>query len=551
MDILTLLISRVNDVLWTYILIIMLLGCAFWFTFKTNFVQFRMIREMIRLLGDSTGKTEGREHHISSFQAFAVSIASRVGTGNLAGVATAITLGGPGAVFWMWVIALFGASSAFIESTLAQLYKVHGHNSFVGGPAYYMKKGLKQPWMGVLFAFLLIFTFGFAFNSVQSNTICAAFEEAFNILYPEAMEMAVEKSGIKPVGRADVDLGDPAEEGGLTIIAKVPVEPEVELGEYKGIEAEKETVKVLQADVKAELNRMAQRFARTETVDRKAKKNDTVDIDFEGFVDGVAFEGGKAEHHELTLGSGAFIPGFEDQLIGCKAGDEKDVVVTFPEEYHAKELAGKEATFKCKVHKVEETILPAIDDEFAKDVSDTCETLDDLKKEITERLKNERQEAADAAFEEKLLDVVLEGMKADIPQAMLESQIDSIVQDFGYRLQMQGMGLEQYLKMTGTEMGAFRAMFQAQAERQVKTRLALQKVADQENIAGTEQEIADEYAKMAEQYKMDVEKIKTIVAQDALSGDLRISNALEFIKANAKVKKASKKKAEETEETAE
>ena len=377
------------------------------------------------------------------------------------------------------------------------------------------------------------------------------FEEAFNILYPEAMEMAVEKSGIKPVGRADVDLGDPAEEGGLTIIAKVPVEPEVELGEYKGIEAEKETVKVLQADVKAELNRMAQRFARTETVDRKAKKNDTVDIDFEGFVDGVAFEGGKAEHHELTLGSGAFIPGFEDQLVGAEIGKELDVNVTFPEEYHAKELAGKEATFKCKVHKVEETILPAIDDEFAKDVSDTCETLDDLKKEITERLKNERQEAADAAFEEKLLDVVIAGMKADIPEAMIDSQVDTIVQDFGYRLQMQGMGLEQYLKMTGTEMGAFRAMFKAQAERQVKTRLALQKVADLENIAVTEQEIADEYAKMAEQYKMDVEKIKTIVAESALSGDLRISNALEFIKANAKVKKASKKKAEETEETAE
>lgn len=181
MDILTQLIGSVNDVLWTYILIIMLLGCAFWFTYKTKFVQFRMIGEMVRLLGDSAGKAEGREHHISSFQAFAVSIASRVGTGNLAGVATAITLGGPGAIFWMWVIALFGASSAFIESTLAQLYKVHGHNSFVGGPAYYMKKGLKQPWMGVLFAFLLIFTFGFAFNSVQSNTICAAFEEAFSV----------------------------------------------------------------------------------------------------------------------------------------------------------------------------------------------------------------------------------------------------------------------------------------------------------------------------------------------------------------------------------
>lgn len=379
------------------------------------------------------------------------------------------------------------------------------------------------------------------------------FEEAFNIIYPDAMEMAVEKSGIKPVGRADVDLGDPAEEGGLTIIAKVPVEPEVELGEYKGIEVEKETVKILQADVKAELNRMAQRNARTETVERKAKKNDTVDIDFEGFVDGVPFEGGKAEHHELTLGSGAFIPGFEDQLIGCKAGDEKDVVVTFPEEYHAKELAGKEATFKCKVHKVEETILPEIDDEFAKDVSDTCETLDDLKKEITERLKAERQEAADNAFEEKVLDAVIDGMKADIPAAMIDAQVDTIVQDFGYRLQMQGMGLEQYLKMTGTEMGAFRAMFKDQAERQVKTRLALQKVVELEGITVSDKELEEEYAKMAEQYKMEVEKVKAIVSKEALEGDLKISNALEFIKKNAKVKKAAKKKVAEetTEETAE
>ena len=375
------------------------------------------------------------------------------------------------------------------------------------------------------------------------------FEEAFNIIYPDAMEMAVEKSGIKPVGRADVDLGDPAEEGGLTIIAKVPVEPEVELGEYKGIEVEKETVKVLQADVKAELNRMAQRNARPETVERKAKKNDTVDIDFEGFVDGVPFEGGKAEHHELTLGSGAFIPGFEDQLIGCKAGDEKDVVVTFPEEYHAKELAGKEATFKCKVHKVEETILPEIDDEFAKDVSDTCETLDDLKKEITECLKAERQEAADNAFEEKVLDAVIDGMKADIPAAMIDAQVDTIVQDFGYRLQMQGMGLEQYLKMTGTEMGAFRAMFKDQAERQVKTRLALQKVVELEGITVSDKELEEEYAKMAEQYKMEVEEVKAIVSKEALEGDLKISNALEFIKKNAKVKKAAKKKA--AEETAE
>lgn len=379
------------------------------------------------------------------------------------------------------------------------------------------------------------------------------FEEAFNIIYPDAMEMAVEKSGIKPVGRADVDLGDPAEEGGLTIIAKVPVEPEVELGEYKGVEVEKETVKVPAADVKAELNRLAQRNARTETVDRKAKKNDTVNIDFEGFVDGVAFEGGKAEHHALTLGSGTFIPGFEDQLIGCKAGDEKDVVVTFPEEYHAKELAGKEAVFKCKVHKVEETILPEIDDEFAKDVSDTCETLDDLKKEITERLKKERQEAADHAFEEKVLDAVIEDMKADIPQAMIESQIDSIVQDFSYRLQMQGMQLDQYLKMSGTEMGAFRAMFREQAEHQVKSRLVLEKVAELENIAVSDTELEEEYAKMAEQYGMEVDKVKSIVSAEALTGDLKISNALEFLKKNAKVKKpaAKKKAADEAEATAE
>ena len=181
MEILTQWINSINDVLWSYILIIMLLGCAIWFTFKTKFVQFRMLKEMIRLLGDSTGKSEGKEHHISSFQAFAVSLASRVGTGNLAGVATAITIGGPGAVFWMWIIALLGASSAFVESTLAQLYKVHGKTSYIGGPAYYMKNGLKQPWMGILFSVLIIFTFAFAFNTVQSNTICAAFEKAFQI----------------------------------------------------------------------------------------------------------------------------------------------------------------------------------------------------------------------------------------------------------------------------------------------------------------------------------------------------------------------------------
>ena len=270
--------------------------------------------------------------------------------------------------------------------------------------------------------------------------------DAINELFPAAYEEAVKAAGIEPVGRPEVSVDSASEAEGATLTVKVAVKPEVKIGAYNGLTVEKTVHTVSDEAVEAELKRVQERNARELTREGAAENGDIADIDFEGFVDGVAFEGGKAEHHELTLGSGAFIPGFEDQLIGCKAGDEKDVVVTFPEEYHAKELAGKEATFKCKVHKVEETILPEIDDEFAKDVSDTCETLDDLKKEITERLKAERQEAADNAFEEKVLDAVIDGMKADIPAAMIDAQVDTIVQDFGYRLQMQGMGLEQYLK---------------------------------------------------------------------------------------------------------
>ena len=376
------------------------------------------------------------------------------------------------------------------------------------------------------------------------------FEEAFNILYPQAMDMAVEKSGIKMVGRADVDLGEPAEEGGLTIIAKVPVEPEVELGEYKGIEAEKETVKVLQADVKAELNRMAQRFARTETVERKAKKNDTVDIDFEGFVDGVAFEGGKAEHHELTLGSGAFIPGFEDQLIGCKAGDEKDVVVTFPEEYHAKELAGKEATFKCKVHKVEETILPEIDDEFAKDVSE-FDTLADLKKDIKARLTKTRQEESDRAFEDAAVDAAAKNMTVEIPACMIDEQVDRQMEQFGYQLQMQGMKMEDYAKMMGGNVDGLRQSLRPMAEQTVRTSLLLEAVAEAEKIEVLDEEVEEELKKMADQYQMELEKVKAAVSADSVREELKTRKAAKFIAENAKAveekpaKKTTKKKATE------
>lgn len=374
------------------------------------------------------------------------------------------------------------------------------------------------------------------------------YEDAVNEIFPEIYTTAIVDQQLKAVGSPSVSNMDTPDEGGVVLTIETELYPEVTLGQYKGIEVPKREVKVEESEVDAEVNRMAERNARIETVDRAAQMGDTVVIDFEGFEGGKPFQGGKAEDYSLTLGSGSFIPGFEEALVGAVAGEERDVNVTFPENY-AKELAGKPAVFKCKVHEVKESIKPELDDEFAKDVSDTCETLDDLKKEITERLKAERQEAADNAFEEKVLDAVIDGMKADIPAAMIDAQVDTIVQDFGYRLQMQGMGLEQYLKMTGTEMGAFRAMFQSQAERQVKTRLALQKVVELEGITVSDKELEEEYAKMAEQYKMEVEKVKAIVSKEALEGDLKISNALEFIKKNAKVKKAAKKKA--AEETAE
>ncbi|MCB6365475.1 trigger factor [Intestinibacillus massiliensis] len=370
------------------------------------------------------------------------------------------------------------------------------------------------------------------------------FEDAVNACYPDAYDKAVAEAGIKPVGMGDIEMKEIPEEGGFVFVAKVPVEPEVTLGEYKGLTAEKDEVKVLVADVKAELERMAQRVARTETVERAAKDGDTVVIDFEGFVDGAAFEGGKGENYSLTLGSGSFIPGFEDQLVGAKAGDELDVNVSFPEEYHAEELKGKPAVFKCKVHTVQETVMPKIDDEFAKDVSESCETLDDLKKELKDKLTETRQQEVDHNFEEQLLDALVGGMQADIPEAMFEAQTDNIVQDFAYRMQMQGMGIEQYVQMNGMDMASFRKLFRDQAERQVKVRLALQKIAEQEHIEIDDATLEEEYGKMAENYGLEVEKVKKAVAADALRSDLRLTKALDLVKETAKAKKKAKKKAD-------
>lgn len=371
------------------------------------------------------------------------------------------------------------------------------------------------------------------------------FEDALNICYPKAYEEAVKQADIKAVAPADVNVSDMTDAGAVVLVCKVPVEPEVTLGEYKGLSVEKEEAKVLAADVKAELDRMAQRLARTQTVERAAKKNDTVSIDFEGFVDGTAFEGGKGENYELKLGSGTFIPGFEDQLIGTKAGDEKDVVVTFPEEYHAKELAGKEATFKCKVHEVKETITPAIDDEFAKDVSEKAETLDDLKKEVKERLLAQKSEVFERDYEEALLTAVIDGMQADIPEAMIEVQLDNVMQDFSYRLQMQGMKMDQYAKMSGMDMQQLRGMFRPQAERQVKVRLALQKIVETENIDVTEDEVAAKYKELAEQYGMQEEQVKKALPADTITSDMKLDKAIALIKDSAKPKKKAEAKAED------
>ena len=379
------------------------------------------------------------------------------------------------------------------------------------------------------------------------------FEEAFNIIYPDAMEMAVEKSGIKPVGRADVDLGDPAEEGGLTIIAKVPVEPEVELGEYKGIEVEKETVKVLQADVKAELNRMAQRNARTETVERKAKKNDTVDIDFEGFVDGVPFEGGKAEHHELTLGSGAFIPGFEDQLIGCKAGDEKDVVVTFPEEYHAAELKGKPAVFKCTVNEIKVKELPEADDEFAKDVSE-FDTLAEYKDDIRAKLLEKKTADAKREKQNKTVAKAVENATMESPEAMITEQVRRMDDDFARRLQSQGLSMDQYMQFTGLTAQTMMEQLKPEALKRIQSRLVLEAVAAAEKMEATEEDFEAEIKSMAEAYQMEADKVKELLGEQGakqVKEDLCVRKAADFIVDNAKEAKAAAKKTTKKEKAAE
>ena len=367
--------------------------------------------------------------------------------------------------------------------------------------------------------------------------------DAVNDLFPEAYEAAVKEAKIDVVGRPDPEVVSMSEADGVVLKVKVAVKPEVELGEYAGLTVTKEAKNVNEADVDAEVKRMQDRNGRLLTREGAAENGDTVDIDFEGFADGKAFEGGKAEHYSLVLGSGSFIPGFEDQVVGHSAGEEFDVNVKFPEEYGAAELAGKDATFKIKLHEVKYKELPALDDDFAKDVSE-YDTLDELKDSIRNNIKTNLDKQAEQKVENDLMDQVISNMKADIPDAMVDSRIDELVQDFEYRISQQGLKLADYLKYMGMNIEQFRAQFKEQADKQVKMRLAMEAIVAKEGITASDEEFEEEVKRIADAYKMEADKVKSIVDAAAVKADLAINKAIDFVKEKANVVPAEPKEEE-------
>ncbi|MCI6446582.1 MAG: trigger factor [Subdoligranulum sp.] len=367
--------------------------------------------------------------------------------------------------------------------------------------------------------------------------------DAVNDLFPEAYEAAVKEAKIDVVGRPDPEVVSMSEADGVVLKVKVAVKPEVELGEYAGLTVTKEAKNVNEADVDAEVKRMQDRNGRLLTREGAAENGDTVDIDFEGFVDGKAFEGGKAEHYSLVLGSGSFIPGFEEQVVGHSAGEEFDVNVKFPEEYGAAELAGKDATFKIKLHEVKYKELPALDDDFAKDVSE-YDTLDELKDSIRNNIKTNLDKQAEQKVENDLMDQVITNMKADIPDAMVDSRIDELVQDFEYRISQQGLKLADYLKYMGMNIEQFRAQFKEQADKQVKMRLAMEAIVAKEGITASDEEFEEEVKRIADAYKMEADKVKSIVDAAAVKADLAINKAIDFVKEKANVVTAEPKEEE-------
>ena len=358
--------------------------------------------------------------------------------------------------------------------------------------------------------------------------------DAINDLFPEAYEAAVKEAAIEPVGRPEADVVSENLEEGVVLKVTVPVKPEIKVGGYTGLKATKNVNTVDDADVDAELARMQDRNARIVTREGAAENGDTADLDFEGFVDGEAFEGGKAEHYSLVLGSGSFIPGFEEQVVGHAAGEEFDVNVTFPEEYQAAELAGKAAVFKIKLHEVKTKEMPVLDDEFAKDVSE-YDTLDELKASIRKGMEEQNEKQASLQVDNDLGDQVIGTIEGDIPDAMYESRLDELVRDFEYRLQQQGLKLEMYLQYMGQTMETFRASFKEQAEKQVKIRLALEAVAAQEKIEASQEDFEAEMQRIADAYKMEVEKVKELVSEAEVKKDLAVNKAIDFIKEKAEI----------------
>ncbi|MFN2745040.1 MULTISPECIES: trigger factor [Bacillus] len=362
----------------------------------------------------------------------------------------------------------------------------------------------------------------------------ALYQDALDILLPVEYPKAIEEAGIEPVDRPEIDVEKIEKGESLIFTAKVTVKPEVKLGEYKGLGVEKDDTAVTDEDVQNELKSLQERQAELVVKeDGKVEEGDTVVLDFEGFVDGEAFEGGKAENYSLEVGSGSFIPGFEDQLVGLEAGAEKDVEVTFPEEYHAEELAGKPAVFKVKIHEIKTKELPELDDDFAKDVDEEVETLAELTEKTKKRLEEAKENEAEAKLREELVTKAAENAEADIPQAMIDTELDRMMKEFEQRLQMQGMNLELYFQFSGQDENALKEQMKEDAEKRVKSNLTLEAIAKAENLEVTDEEVEEELSKMAEAYNMPVENIKQAIGStDGMKEDLKVRKAIDFLVEN-------------------
>ena len=362
------------------------------------------------------------------------------------------------------------------------------------------------------------------------------YEDAVNSLYPGAMDEAIEEAKLDVINdKIDFDIVTIGKNEGLTFKVAVTVKPEVKIENYKGIEVKKKSTRVTKKDVDKEIESQRERNARIVTVeDRASKDGDIVVIDFKGFVDGKAFEGGESKNHTLKLGSKQFIPGFEEQLENHNKGEEFSINVKFPDDYSSKDLAGKEATFEIKLHEIKERQLPELDDEFVKDVSE-FDTLEEYKKDIEKNLKESKENEAKIDIDDQIIDKVNELLEAEIPEAMFENKIDEDLKDFAYKLQSQGLDINSYMKYTGLDKETFRKEFRPMAERKVKLRLALEKISELENLMPTEKEIEDKFKEYADSYKIDVEKIKSLIPQKDLTLDLACEKAIDFLRDNANI----------------